>query len=422
MHRKTMRTYKLKISSSEYLDALNAASASVFNECLNLKEMWDYAHGYRTTGRLDKACELWMDKQLSKAHPLHSQSIQAVLQRYFKNRKAYRALRKNGDTTSKPPYRPKRFQTTSWKKSAIRFKETVLGKVVILSNGRGTPALEIPLPKSFDFSKTENIAIINLVYTHGQYSLHFVYNTENPDISKADGVVGVDIGEIHPIVSHDGQHTTIFNGRYIRSLYRLRNKVIAAFGKKIDRCKRHSNRWWHLVRRKWKRIRKIDNQIRDCLQKHTTLFVNRCQKSGIGTIVIGDLRGIRDNINYGKRANQKLHQWAFGKVTELITYKAKSLGIKVVSIDEAYTSQTCPKCRNPKKPTNRNYSCKCGFQYHRDGVGAINIRQKYLGHFGVPVVADMAPPVGFRLEVKRCSVLTENVPKRNKRITLALAG
>ena len=405
-----MRTLKLKIPHTEELNLLNAASASVWNECLNLKAVWDYAHGYRTTGRIDKHCELWMDKQLSKSQPLHSQSIQAVRERYFKNRKAYRALRRNGNTTAKPPHKPKCFQTTTWKSSAIRFKETLFGYVVILSNGRGNPPLQIPLPKLFNLSVTSNIAIVNLVYIHGHYELHFVYNTEKTDTSEADGVAGVDIGEIHPIVSHDGQRTLIFNGRYIRSLYRLRNKVIASFGKKIDRCQRHSKRWWHLVRRKWKRIRKIDNQIKDALHQHTTKFVKHCAESGIGTIAIGDLTGIRENIDYGKRANQKLHQWAFGKVTELITYKAKAVGIKVELVDEAYTSQTCPQCGNRKKPNNRNYSCKCGFNYHRDGVGAINIREKYLGHFGVPVVADMGnqtmkmtPPVGFRLEVKRCS-------------------
>ena len=95
-----MRTLKLKIPHTEQLDILNAASASVWNECLNLKAVWDYAHGYRTTGRIDNPCELWMDKQLSKSQPLHSQSIQAVRERYFKNRKAYRALRRNGDTTA----------------------------------------------------------------------------------------------------------------------------------------------------------------------------------------------------------------------------------------------------------------------------------------------------------------------------------
>jgi len=37
---------------------------------------------------------------------------------------------------------------------------------------------------------------------------------------------------------------------------------------------------------------------------------------------------------------------------------------------------------------------KCGFVYHRDGVGAINIRGKYLGES--QVVGAMASPVGVR--------------------------
>ena len=305
---------------------------------------------------------------------------------------------------AKPPYRDKYFQTTTWKKSAISFENDLFGKELILSNGRRSKALRVSLPKNFDIKYAKsNIAMIELVYDKGQYSLHFVYNVDKPVKSKSDGVVGVDIGEIHPIVSHDGVITNIFNGRYIRSLYRLRNKVIASFGKKIDRCKRYSQRWWHLVKRKWRLIKTIDNQIMDGLHKHTTKFVKLCEERDIGTIVLGDLTGIRNNIDYGKRANQKLHQWAFGKITQLITYKAKVLGIKVEVIDESYTSQTCPSCGDKHKPSNREYKCKCGFTYHRDGVGAVNIRQKYLGCLGDPVVATMASPIGIRLEVRCCS-------------------
>ena len=53
-----MRTHKLKIPYSEQLEQLNASSASVWGECLSLKNSWDYAHGYRTGGRLDYECEL----------------------------------------------------------------------------------------------------------------------------------------------------------------------------------------------------------------------------------------------------------------------------------------------------------------------------------------------------------------------------
>lgn len=48
--------------------------------------------------------------------------------------------------------------------------------------------------------------------------LHFVYKIDDGVKLEAKGVVGVDIGEIHPIVSHKGMIIEIFNGRYIRSL------------------------------------------------------------------------------------------------------------------------------------------------------------------------------------------------------------
>jgi len=353
-----------------------------------------------------KDCEGWMDKRLSKSQALHSQSIQAIRKQYFKSWKSYSALKKSGGVANpKPPSKRKNYMTTRWLKSAITFLDgSLFGKRVLLSMGGKRPKLEIQLPSNFNLSETEHIATIDLVYNYSQWELHFSYRYEVSDTESGEGVVGVDIGEIHPMVSHDGTDTHIYNGRYIRSLYRQRNKVLSEFSHAISRCKRHSKRWWKLTRRKWKRIKKIDNQIKDALHKHTTKFLKYCKDKGIGTIVLGDLTGIRENINYGNRANQKLHQWAFGKITSLITYKSKVLGVKVVQIDEAYTSQTCPNCGNRKKPHNREYACKCGFRYHRDGVGAINILRKYQGCLGDPVVAAMgstrmAPPLGFRLEV-----------------------
>ena len=402
------RTQTVKIEEQPIFSEVNAASATVWNDCCYQMDMYQWHRGYPHAHNhfyFGKDCEGWIDKKLSNPL-LHSQSRQAVLQRYFKSWKSYSAVKKSGSIEKpKPPNRRKNYMTTRFKKSAIRFVEgTLFGKRVELSLAQGEPKVEIPLPKNFDMSKAEHIATIDLCYNYGQWTLHFSYKYETETTETGQEVVGVDIGEIHPIVSHDGQDTHIYNGRYIRSLYRYRNKVLAEFSQTISRCKRHSKRWWRLTRRKWKRIRKIDNQIKDALHKQTTKFVKYCEAKGIGTIILGDLTGIRNTINYGKRANQKLHQWAFSKIAELITYKAKSLGIKVKTIDESYTSQTCPKCGNRKKPTHRNYTCTCGFEYHRDGVGAMNIRRKYLGHFGVPVVAEMGfsrmtPPLGFRLEV-----------------------
>ena len=398
---KLVRTGVLKIQSQPVLSEINAASASVWNECLQLMEWYQWQRGYphaHDNFWIGSDCEGWLDKNLSKSQPLHSQSIQTIRKQYFKSWKSYWELKKTGSIESpQPPYKKKGHTTTRWLKSAIRFQDSTLsGKRVVLSMGKGRKALDIPLPDSFGMSQTGAIATIDLCYNHGQYELHFTYNLDFDIPQAGDNVMGIDIGEIHPIVCHDGLHTYILNGRYIRSLYRLRNKVLAGFQAKIDRCQRGSKQWWRLVKRKWKRINRIDNQIKDALHKHTATFVRLCQSCNVGTVAIGELTGIRTDINYSKRANQKLHQWPFAKLTDMIIDKCKAVGIKVKQIGEEYTSQTCPRCGDRHKPSNRNYNCKCGFEYHRDGVGAINIRKKYQGHFGVPVEAAMAPPIGVR--------------------------
>lgn len=65
--------------------------------------------------------------------------------------------------------------------------------------------------------------------------------------------------------------------------------------------------------------------------------------------------------------------------------------------DEHYTSRTCPHCGYVRsKVKGRVFQCpKCKWTYHRDGVGSINIRQKYLGRG--PVVGVMTPPISIRL-------------------------
>ena len=288
------------------------------------------------------------------------------------------------------------YLTTVWWKSAIKFQ----GPYLVLSNGKNADSLKIRLPRNFDMSEIEFIKTIEFVYKHGQYALHFTYVTEKEVADAGDAVLGIDIGEIHPMVTHDGVETTIFNGRYTRSLYQLRNKVIASFNAKIDRCQKNSKRYWYLVKRKWRKLRSIQNQINDGLHKHTTRLVERCSQRGVGTVVVGDLTDIRDGMNYSRRANQKLHQWSFNKLAFMLEYKCKDAGIAVEYVDEAYTSQTCPACGKRHKPRNRNYECVCGFKYHRDGVGAINIRNKYLGCLGVPVEATMVSPFGIRLDTK----------------------
>jgi putative transposase len=91
----------------------------------------------------------------------------------------------------------------------------------------------------------------------------------------------------------------------------------------------------------------------------------------------------------------------------MIEYKARLCGMTVKRVGEAYTSQECPSCGSRYKPHGREYICGCGFEGHRDLVGAANIRKKYLGQESVRVAGEMASPTGVRYRPHmRCNPAT----------------
>ncbi|WP_141212931.1 RNA-guided endonuclease TnpB family protein, partial [Halorubrum sp. Ea1] len=119
------------------------------------------------------------------------------------------------------------------------------------------------------------------------------------------------------------------------------------------------------------------------LSKH---IVQRCVEEDVGTIVIGDLSGIREDDengeskDWGTRGNLNLHSWAFDRFTELLTYKAEMGGISVEEVSERDTSKSCSCCGRERKANRVErglYVCdECGTTANADVNGAENIRQK----------------------------------------------
>ena len=108
---KLVRTGVLKIQSQPVLSEINAASASVWNECLQLMEWYQWQRGYPHAHEdfwIGLDCEGWMDKHLSKSQPLHSQSIQTIRKQYFKSWKSFWELKKTGRIENPKPPRKKK--------------------------------------------------------------------------------------------------------------------------------------------------------------------------------------------------------------------------------------------------------------------------------------------------------------------------
>jgi len=56
--------------------------------------------------------------------------------------------------------------------------------------------------------------------------------------------------------------------------------------------------------------------------------------------VVGELKGIREDKDWGDAGNQKLYEWPFSRIIELLTYKAALAGIRVIKTSERSTSTT----------------------------------------------------------------------------------
>ncbi len=209
------------------------------------------------------------------------------------------------------------------------------------------------------------------------------------------GIMAVDLGILRPITCFDGSEVISYHGGVLNSVLRYRNRRVADLQRAMSCCKKGSRRYRKLSIAKRMVLRKIGNQIKDILHKTTSNFIGLCLQKGVNTVVIGDVTNIREDAEGNDNFNQKLHQWCYRKMIEMITYKAERFGIEVKLVSEAYTSKECPVCRSRNHPNGRNYRCsKCGFEYHRDGVGAINIWKRYPGNS--QVVAGLAPARGVR--------------------------
>lgn len=333
--------------------------------------------------------------------PMHAHTIDAAQQGFYKACRTAKAVKKL-DPTAKYPHWTKKFRTTIWKNTAIRFKD---GKLE-LSNGLRNSKIVIAIPAHLQ--SVLRFIEVRLVYDKKalRYNWHIV--VENGKQAKpslwtnvVSNVVSVDLGEIHPAVVGDEHEATIITCRERRHEAQGHAKRLAKIAKAIIRKHKGSRRYKKLVRSKSRMKAKHGRVVRDMEHKVSRAIVNVAIERKASAIVIGDIKDIADGVDLGKRTNQKISGWNHGKIRKLTEYKAEAEGIVIELVDERYTSQTCPNCGNRHKPKGRNYRCpSSGFSGHRDHVGQVNILSTFKhgepGKIPVPQVLKHREPYQIR--------------------------
>jgi putative transposase len=176
--------------------------------------------------------------------------------------------------------------------------------------------------------------------------------------------------------------------RRTASVVRLSNGMTNFYGKDIRQTRGH---YFYLRKKLNKKTRrKLEytekRKVNDQLHKISRAIVNQAIETN-SLIAIGKLKDIRkkgrkkkNNKDYkGRKFNRKLNSMPFYKLSQYIAYKANWAGIQVIKVNEAWTSQTCPRCNQRGTRTKGLFKCKCGYQDNSDRVGAINIGKRVLG-------------------------------------------
>jgi putative transposase len=379
-------------------DAFNRASGQVYTGVLVAHwRVWRKKGHWLSGG----AAERWSDSRIDAR--LHAHTIGAAQQGFYKACVVTRALRKAGFPETRFPYHRKKFRTTIWKNTGIRRQ----GEVLVLSSGRGGPKVMVTIPERL--RDALRFLEVRLVYDKiaRRYTWHLVVETgKQPKPAPGDNVVAVDLGEIHPAVVTDETSAEIITCRERRHENQGHNKRLAQINRAISRKKKGSRRRKRLVRSKARMKAKHQRVARDMDHKISRAVVDAAVERKAGTIVLGDVRDVADEVDCGKKQNQKTSQWTHGKIRQYVDYKAQAEGIKVELEDEAYTTQTCPTCQARHKPKGRNYRCPSGgTRAHRDVVGAVNILSRFKhgepGKIPVPAEIKHRMPHNLRL-MRRC--------------------
>jgi len=201
---------------------------------------------------------------------LHAHTSDACVESFYASMKSWRQRRKT-DPNAHPPHRRRWYFRVEYKSQAIKLKNGELR----LSNGKGNDPLIIP----WKWDKPKTVVIH---WTGTQYEAIATYLKAEPECQPLGGKTsGIDLGEIHMAVSHDGERTHILNGRYLRAKRQYQNKLKAKLSKKIDAKKKGSHRRKKLIGSKQRQLKKLKNQIRDIEHKQTTQLVSTLHQEGV---------------------------------------------------------------------------------------------------------------------------------------------
>ncbi|MFL6266380.1 MAG: RNA-guided endonuclease TnpB family protein [Actinomycetes bacterium] len=256
------------------------------------------------------------------------------------------------------------------------------GQRVRLPVRQGCPTLWVRLARPIPYP-AEQVRAVTLLHDSGRLWLAVTaaIPVQHHDLDPAR-MAGVDLGIIHPyavVANGDGR---LVSGRAIRAenYLHLRDQQArqAKAARRAPKPGQRGSRRWRRHRARQRRVEaRHRRRIHQAQHEAAKQVIAVAVQQRVSLLLVGDPRGITDR-DAGRAHNLRLRQWHRTHLLLALRDKAEHAGIVVRLVDERGSSSTCPACRRRvPKPRGRRFRCRgCGFEGHRDLVGAHNIAAK----------------------------------------------
>jgi IS605 OrfB family transposase len=229
----------------------------------------------------------------------------------------------------------------------------------------------------------------------GDWYLIIIHKVNEKENVSGNNIMAIDLGldNLAAVTFKENVENYIINGKPLKS----KNKY---FNQKINklqsiRMKQTGSKTFKDTKQiKQLRIKR-QNYISNYLHQASKKIVNLAKNNNVSKIVIGDLKQIKQNMNY----NKSFVQVPIQRLKDLIEYKAKLEGIEVNIINETYTSGCSALDLEKLNKDNYNkfrrverglFQSDVGLTINADVNGSLNIMCKFSNQKCIPELVNRA--------------------------------
>ncbi len=180
------------------------------------------------------------------------------------------------------------------------------------------------------------ICQVRLVPKCDSYVIEVIYDEPESTVSNDILAASIDLGLNNLVAltsNQPGFIPLLINGRPLKSINQFYNKRSSHLQSQLKGSRKSSPRIQRLTR--W-----IHQKVDNYLHHASRLIIGILVAKQIGTLVIGKNAHWKTEIDLGKQTNQNFVGIPHARLIQMIEYKARLVGMKVIVQEESYTSRS----------------------------------------------------------------------------------